>query len=312
MTGTTRQTTLVVQLALVVLGLAAAAGVLHAGDIRYPRSASTERMLYLRSGRTADRLMLSFDALAADVYWIRTIQHYGRDRKSPRTTGRFELLYPLLDLTTSLDPYFNIAYRFGAIFLAQPAPLGPDRVDQAIALLQKGLSTDPTRWRYALDIGFIYYWYGSGANKTADFGAAAQWFDRAAGMPGAPIWLQPLAAVTRAQGGDRNGARRMLGELAQSEEAWIRRAAERGLQQVQALDDLDALQGAVNRYVALRQAPPADWSDLVRAGLLGLQAGHVAPADPAGVPYEYDATTRTVRLSPQSPLGPLPRTLAAR
>jgi len=299
------------QFGFVALGLAAAAGVLHAGDVRHPQPAAAERVLYIHSGRTADRLMLAFDSLAADVYWIRTIQHYGRDRKSTRTTGRFELLYPLLDVTTTLDPYFNIAYRFGAIFLAQPPPLGPGRIDQAIGLLQKGLAADPTRWRYALDIGFIYYWYGSGGDRQdADFRAAAAWFDRAAAMPGAPVWLQPLAAVTRAQGGDRASARQMLRDLAQSEEAWIQRAAQRGLQQVQVLDELDALQGAVDRFVATQGTPPQTWTDLVRTGLLRLQGS--APADPAGVPYEYDPATHSVRLSPASPLGPLPRTLTNR
>ncbi len=47
-------------------------------------AAVRERLLYLQSGKTADRLMLSFDALAADVYWIRTIQHYGRDQEVAR------------------------------------------------------------------------------------------------------------------------------------------------------------------------------------------------------------------------------------
>ena len=74
---------------------------------------------------------------------MRTIQHYGRDRRSARTASRFELLYPLLDLTTSLDPQFNIAYRFGAVFLAEPPPSGPGRVDQAVALLEKGLRQNP-------------------------------------------------------------------------------------------------------------------------------------------------------------------------
>jgi tetratricopeptide (TPR) repeat protein len=294
------------------VGLAMAAVVLHAGDARYPLPPSTERVMYLRSGRAAGRLMLSFDALAADVYWIRTIQHYGRDRRSKRSDGRFELLYPLLDLTTTLDPYFNIAYRFGAIFLAQPAPYGPDRVDQAIALLEKGLSNNPNQWKYALDIGFIYYWYGTGRHQAAsDFKTAAEWFERASAMPAAPVWLKPLAAITRAQGGDRAAGRKMLAELGQSEEVWIRRAAERGLQQLQALDDIDDLQGAVDRYTSLHNAPPQSWADLVRAGLLQLRGGGT-PTDPTAVPYEFDPVAGRVRLSPQSSLGPLPSTLSAR
>ena len=48
----------------------------------------------------------------------------------------YDLLYPLLDLVTTLDPRFNVAYRFGAIFLVRAAPGGPGRPDLAIALLE--------------------------------------------------------------------------------------------------------------------------------------------------------------------------------
>jgi len=49
-------------------GVAAAAAVLHAREVRSPVPPDTDRLLYLRSGKTADRVFLSFDALAADVY----------------------------------------------------------------------------------------------------------------------------------------------------------------------------------------------------------------------------------------------------
>ena len=86
-------------------------------------AAQQQQLLYVRSPQALGRMVLGFDALAADLYWIRAIQHYGGDRlaaEGPRR--RYELLYPLLDITTSLDPYFNIAYRFGAIFLSEPYP----------------------------------------------------------------------------------------------------------------------------------------------------------------------------------------------
>ena len=55
-------------------------------------------------------------------------------------TPEYDLLYPLLDLTTTLDPLFNIAYRFGAIFLAEAYPAGAGRPDLAVALLEKGIA----------------------------------------------------------------------------------------------------------------------------------------------------------------------------
>jgi hypothetical protein len=50
-------------------------------------------------------------------------QYYGYGRLNPDPLQRYRLLYPLLDLTTTLDPRF-VAARFGAIFLAEPDPGG--------------------------------------------------------------------------------------------------------------------------------------------------------------------------------------------
>jgi tetratricopeptide (TPR) repeat protein len=283
-----------------MLLVVAAAAVLHARDTTRPLPVSTERLMHLQSGRVADRVFLTFDALAADVYWIRTIQHYGRDRRSTRTDGRFELLEPLLNLTTTLDPHFNIAYRFGAIFLSMDPPDGPARPDQAIALLERGLAVNPNRWQYAHDIGFVHYWY------SHDYAKAAEWFERTADMPRAPDWVRPLAALTRAQGGDRTGARRLLSELVGAEETFIRNAAERGLAQLQALDGIDQLQGLVERFRRATGRYPSNWAEMVRAGLV---AG--IPADGTGTPFALDPATNRVTLSPESPLFPLPAGLGA-
>ena len=280
----------------IVVGLAAAAETLHGREKAYPLPVPSQHLLYLRSNRIASRMMLSFKSVAADVYWIRAIQHYGLERKSLRTTDRFDLLQPLLDLTTTLDPRFNIAYRFGAIFLSLDPPNGPGRIDQAIALLKKGLAYNPNRWQYAHDIGFIEYWY------AGDYTAAAGWFERAAEIPGAPDWIRPLAAVTLARGGDRQGARTMLEELRGSEEKYIRDAADRSLAQLRALDDLDQLQGMVDEYFNRRQSYPASMTELMHTfGIAGV------PSDPARVPYAYDPATHTFTLGPASPLSPLPK-----
>ena len=61
-----------------------------AGSLRTRATiSSAEQMLYVRSGAALKRLTLVFDALAADVYWIRAIQHYGGDRLSgPQAADR--------------------------------------------------------------------------------------------------------------------------------------------------------------------------------------------------------------------------------
>ena len=285
----------------VVAGLCGSAFVLHTRETTYSLPEVEERLLYLRSGKAADRLALSFDAVVADVYWIRTIQHYGRDFKNRQRQNRFELLYPLLDLTTTLDPRFLIAYRFGATFLSSQPPEGPGRPDKAIALLEKGLAATPNRWQLANDIGFIHYFH------TRDFKQAGEWFERASQMPQAPEWLAPLAATTLAHGGSRQKAREMLLRLRQAEEEYIVRAANRALQQINALDFIDKLNGVVEEYRAREGRYPESWRDLARAnGWRGI------PGDEYGVPFDYDPATHTISIGANSPLLPLLPTLVGK
>ncbi len=285
--------------------LAAAAGVLslmigsssvlRARDVRVPLTKSADRGLYMRSGPVARAMALSLKSLAADVYWLRTVQHFGGDRLSHRRDRPFELLQPLLDLTTTLDPHFNVAYRFGAIFLAEPPPGGPGRADQAVALLEKGLRAQPGKWQYAQDIGFVHLWH------RGDPKAAALWFRRAAEMPGAPNWLAAVAATTML-GADRRVAATWLQDMAQhAAEPWVRSIAQRRLAQLAAMDELDQLEALVPQFQKTMGRNPADWADFVSAGVL-----REAPLDPAGAPYQYFAASGRVRLHPQSPLSPLP------
>lgn len=281
--------------ALAAAAFAAAIALQMARDTAYPREQSAERaLMYVQSPAALRRIVLSFDALAADVYWVRALQHYGGDRLSKTKQHKYELLYPLLDLTTSLDPYFTIAYRFGAIFLSEAFPGGPGRPDQAIALLRKGIAAQPSKWQYYHDIAFVHYW------QLHDLEGAAKWFRLAASQPGAPNWLEPVAASMLIQGGDRASARFLLQQILRSEEPWLRRAAIRGLRQLEALDAIDRLRVAVQRY-----PPPAgerySWQWLIRRGVM-----RDIPVDPAGVPFDLDPVTADITVSKSSELSPMP------
>ncbi len=254
-----------------------------------------ERMLYVRSSSILRHLTVTFQTLAADVYWIRTIQHYGGDRLAKGGGAKYELLDPLLDITTTLDPRFTIAYRFGAIFLAEAYPGGPGRPDLSIALLTKGVQAEPHKWQYLMDIGFVHYW------QLGDAAAAAQWFRRASEVPGAPNWMRPLAATILVQGGDRASSRFLWQQLRDSaDQEWLRVLADRRLVQLEALDVADRLQEVATRF-ASRTDPPWSWERLVRAGALP-----GVPLDPAGAPFALGPWSAVVRVSPESPLQPMP------
>jgi hypothetical protein len=299
-------------LGVTILALALLAGAVQVQAAReryYPTSPAAEDALYITSGAAIRRASGAFRSLAADLYWIRAIQYYGGakrrlagDQRSPAPppllaavdADDYRLLYPMLDITTTLDPRFNIAYRFGAVFLAEAYPGGAGRPDLAVQLLEKGLRARPDKWEYMEDIGFVHYWY------VHDYAAAAAAFARAAQVPGAPWWLKSLAATNLAQGGDRRSSRVMWEAIRQSAEVdWLRRDAERRLTQLQALDQIDALQRIVDQYTAASGSPPADWSPIVR-----VQGWRGRPVDPGGGPYTLSGGR--VAMSPSSPLWPLP------
>jgi tetratricopeptide (TPR) repeat protein len=277
--------------------LTAALGLQTVRQRHYTVSTAGTEVLYLRSGTAASRLALAYTALAADVYWIRAIQHYGDTRRSASPDKPYALLAPLLDLTTTLDSRFTVAYRFGAIFLAESYPDGPGRPDLAIALLKKGLAAEPEKWVYAQDAGFVYYWW------LHDYKNAAAWFDRASSIAGAPWWLRSMAATTLTQGGDRRSSRLLWRQLYETaEDTWVTNNARLKLAQLDALDDIDSLAGLVRRFTLAAGRPPSAWSDLVALRWLP-----GVPTDPAGKPYQLDLSAPGgVTVSRRSPLFPLP------
>ncbi|MGH9387121.1 MAG: hypothetical protein ACRD2N_22865 [Vicinamibacterales bacterium] len=253
-------------------------------------------VLWLPSGTLVKRLALGFENVVADVYWMRAVVYYGSKRLEEEKTRNFELLYPLLDVVTAVDPEFKVAYRFGSIFLTEGYPNGPGRPDQAIALLERGIERDGSRWEYMQDIGFVYYWW------LRDYEAAAEWFDRAGDQKDAPTWLKPLAATTLARGGNRVSSRFLWKQiLGNTDVDWLRRSALHRLSQLDAMDAIEQLNQIAARYAARTGRPPHTWQDLISGEGL-----HGAPLDPSGVPFELDPATGLATVSRRSSLWPLP------
>ena len=116
------------------------------------------------------------------------------------------------------------------------------------------------------------------------------------------MWLKGLAATTLAQGGDRQSSRTMWQAILESSEVdWMRATAERTLVQFSAMDRIDNVQMQLDALAQTR--------GIVRHRLgarpfaRGIFPG--VPVDPTGTRYELTPEGR-VRLSPSSPLFPLP------
>ncbi|MDP2053518.1 MAG: hypothetical protein Q8L75_07785 [Acidobacteriota bacterium] len=276
--------------------LAAATAVQVVRDRGWQSYQPVTPVLWFQSGPLLKRASLGFENLVADVYWMRAVIYYGSARLAEGERRDYGLLDPLLNFVTTLDPRFKVAYRFGAIFLTEGYPRGPGRPDRAIALLQRGAEASPEAWEYMHDIGFVYYWW------LRDYTEAGRWFDRAGRLPDAPRWLAPLAATTLAQGGDRESARMMWRQFRDSvDEGWFKRNAEMRLVQLDAMDVVDELNRAVQRFTAREGRPPRDWRELVVGERL-----RGIPLDPTGLPYALDPATGRADVSRESALWPLP------
>jgi hypothetical protein len=286
---------------VVGLLLAIATAVQSVRDRTFAFAEPDDQVLYVRSGEMMRKAALSYSAVLADVYWIRAIQYYGRERLKPDGDRGYDLLFPLLDLSTSLDPRFTVGFRFGAIFLAEPHPGGAGRPDQAIALLKKGIAANPGKWDYYHDVGFIYYW------NLHDYTSAAAWFNRGGELPGAPWWLKTYAAVMLTRGGDRQSSRAMWQQLGQNgENAWMQQTAQLRLMQLDALDQIDTLERIVREFAGQTGRSPRSWEEIVAAG--GLRG---IPVDPSGTPYTLDVTNGRVTVPNWSKIYPLPTEPAA-
>ena len=74
---------------------------------------------------------------AVDLYWLRAVQYYGRQKLLDAPTGYADLR-PLLETAAELDPRFEIVYRYGAVFLSEAMPVGAGQPEAGVALLKKG------------------------------------------------------------------------------------------------------------------------------------------------------------------------------
>lgn len=263
-----------VLIVLLVLCLGGQAVVVRRLDKLRP-AATLEEVLYVPSARILRWLSLGHSGLLADIYWTRAVQYFGKRLGNRTLSQRYDLLYPLLDITTDLDPQLIPAYEFGATFLTQPPPMGAGQPRQAVALLQKGIAANPGKWRLYFALGFVNYL------ELKDYQAAARAFRQAGEMPGGNPNVLPIAAKAATHGGELETARQLwLAIYESTNQELIKKNAERHLMALQVDMAVPLLEGVVARYRERTGSYPISWSELVRAGYLP-----GVPRDPAGNPY---------------------------
>ncbi|MEP6708077.1 MAG: hypothetical protein ABJC05_11185 [Pyrinomonadaceae bacterium] len=249
--------------------------------------ASSEEQLFLQ-GATAKRLSLAFNGLAADWYWMRSLQYVGGKVVKYQDThpeqaqlddlGALDLrlLPSLLRVATTLDPQFMAPYEYAAMILPTFSRA------EAISLLGYGIEQNPSAWRLYQHLGYIYW-------QSHDYSKASETYGAGAKLPGAPRWMAEMSARTAAEGGSRQAAREMYQHLLEeSNDDQVKQLLERRLMQVDSFDERDRIRRALGNYAARFGRCAGSWRE-VAAQLQTLQL-HLdpvtsAPLDPSGAPY---------------------------
>jgi tetratricopeptide (TPR) repeat protein len=287
---------------VLVAGLGASAALSHWLDSRRTDQAKqfAESQLYL-SGPAAKRLTLAFNGLAADWYWMRSLQYVGRkivDHEDNHNNQfvlndlsslDLRLLASLLDVATTLDPQFIPVYEYGAVILPQVNP------DQAIALLNKGITANPSSWRLHHHLGYIHWQRGEYAKASEVYAAGAK-------LAGAPAWMTAMSARLKADAGSRDAAREMYQRLYEtSDDTTVKEMVVAQLMRLDWLEDRDnlrhLLQWAKSKNTLNPDRCPSSWPELWRIIATGFSAADLqskrlridastgAPLDPSGAPY---------------------------
>ena len=264
---------------LLVACMLSSAVVLHHIDQLRP-AAPIEEALYISSPKVLKRLSLGYDGLLADIYWTRVVQYFGS--KHFAGAQHYDLLAPLLTLTTALDPHLIVAYEFGANFLAPKPPGGAGQPQQAIQLAEFGIRNNPNEWRLYYDLGFIYYM------ELHDYKSAADAFEAGSHVPKAHPYLKLMAALMAEHAGEIQTARVLWMTTYQTTpDRSIRANAAAHLRALQVDEDVTNLETLVARYREKTGRLPESFSDLQVAGML-----RGTPIDPLGQPYKLVADGR--------------------
>jgi hypothetical protein len=239
---------------------------------------------------TARRLSLGFNGLLADWYWLHALQYIGRKIEESAGPGqhldaaaaqlhRIRAVDPvvmarLFELITALDPRFIAAYEYAAVVL----PAVDARA--AIAIVEGGVAANPTEWYLHQQLAYIHW-------QRGDYPRAADAFRRGARLAGKP-WMDQMATVMEARGGERAVAHQMYGRMyEETKDDQVKQWAAGRLAELRNSEELEKLTKLLSAWFTRAGRCPWGWTevtgDVRKAGFLTDARG--APLTRSGTPY---------------------------
>lgn len=295
----------IVPIIVLLLGLTAAVAVVRWNDshgLHMPVQFGDEQLQVNESAMK--RITLAFNGIAADWYWMRSLQYVGGKIVKYEDThdGRFDLrnltsldlhmLPSLLRMATTLDPQFLEPYYYGAVILPDLDP------NEAIALLERGIAANPAEWKLYQHLGYVYW-------QRQDYQKAGEAYERGARLPGAPSWMLAMGARMKAEGGAGQAAREMYTHLYEtSDDIYLKQMVEGQLMRLDSQDRGARIRELLSGFATRNGHCPSSWKDLaveLRAAGLALDSSD-APLDPGQFRYRLVKGGCDIELDEKSPV----------
>src|SRR5262249_21200033 len=172
-----------------------------------------------------------------------------------------------------------------------------ERIDDGIALLEKGTRNLPESWELWYILGFSYYFF------KGDLAAASRALRQSMLLPDAPHFVSALVAVVdAAEHGPNSAIQFLTAAEQQTTNAEVRAALDQRIRELVLTRDTASLDASVGSFAASFGRPPVDLNELVTSGVIP-----AVPREPYGGEYVLDRETAHVRSS----LGHTPRRLGS-
>jgi len=285
----------------IVVGLVVAVALVRVMDSRQANAPAqfAEDPLYVKAA-TAKRMSLAFNGLAADWYWMRSLQYVGAKIVGFEDSheGRMDfgnladldlrLLPSLLRMSTTLDPQFIAPYEYGATILPEI------NSDYATSLLETGIAANPNQWRLYQHLGYVYW-------QRNEYQEASEVYAAGAKIPDAPPWMAALSARMKAEGGSRDSAREVYRHLYDSSsDRAVKDMVTKQVMRLDSLDQIEVLRKILAAYSEKNARCASSWLDVrneLRSARFQIDAMTNAPLDPSDTPYRLTEKGCNVELS---------------
>jgi hypothetical protein len=182
---------------------------------RRDRFPAEEDILYLPKVSALKAISLGHQELAATLVFIRALVYFGGELGTKEK--RFTWMDNYLDTIVTLDPQFEMAYRWaGSAIMYNGRTITNEAVERANYFLKRGVEHFPHSWQLPWMIGcnYLFEMHTDDPKQKAEWTRmGADWIRQAALVGSAPPWASLLAAQIMRKEGQTEAALRYLEEV---------------------------------------------------------------------------------------------------